>query len=390
MAIIQRRWRHALFLNLVFRFVVGLLFIYVYCEYIIYYVTQIQCEWPELNKEYTEKVDTVYAMVIADTHLLGSRNGHWVDKWRREWQMHRAFQTAMTLHRPDVVFVLGDLFDEGKWCPENEFNDYVDRFYRLFKVPEGTQMYSVVGNHDIGFHYRITPHLARRFEAKLSSPPVSLITIKNNHFVLINSMAMEGDGCSLCSRAVAKLNSISDMLRCSSGSSLCRSKTRLEKYSRPIIMQHYPLYRESDSICTEPDAAPLPERNALFEERWNCLSKESTEYLVESLLPRAAFGGHTHHSCVVRHSFVPTADHKIEFVEYTVPSFSWRNRLDPKYYLLTITPEEVKVSKCGLPRERTLQATVVLLAAALLVYLKLYHNRAKKYTYQKHLFGKKV
>lgn len=101
------------------------------------------------------------------------------------------------------------------------------------------------------------------------------------------------------------------------------------------LFQHYPLYRESDSICTEPDAAPLPERNNIFEERWDCLSKESTEYLVESLHPRAAFGGHTHHSCVVRHSFVPTSDHKIEFVEYTVPSFSWRNRLDPKYYLVS-------------------------------------------------------
>lgn len=46
-------------------------------------------------------------MVLADTHLLASREGHWFDKWRREWQMHRAFQTAMTLHKPDVVFVLG-------------------------------------------------------------------------------------------------------------------------------------------------------------------------------------------------------------------------------------------------------------------------------------------
>lgn len=150
-------------------------------------------------------------MVLADTHLLGSRQGHWLDKWRREWQMHRAFQTAMTLHRPEIVFVLGkiltiapvlpelgikvqltiifkkilkvnknhmlqvinyfqillnyfqttsfsfllgDLFDEGKWCAEDEFNDYVDRFHKLFRVPEGTSMHVVVGNHDIGFHYR--------------------------------------------------------------------------------------------------------------------------------------------------------------------------------------------------------------------------------------------
>ncbi|PZC81140.1 hypothetical protein B5X24_HaOG213241 [Helicoverpa armigera] len=323
-----------------------------------------------LSKEPTEGVEPVYAMVIADTHLLGSRNGHWFDKWRREWQMHRAFQTAMTLHSPEVVFVLGDLFDEGKWCPEKEFNDYVERFYKLFEVPETTAMYSVVGNHDIGFHYRITPHLAKRFETRLKSPPVQLVSIRGNHFVLINSMAMEGDGCTLCARTVAEIANISS------------------KNSCLIASAHYPLYRESDTICTEPDAAPLPERNSLFEERWDCLSKESTEYLVESLHPRAAFGAHTHHSCMLRHSFVPTTDHKIEFVEYTVPSFSWRNRLDPKYYLLTITPEEVKVSKCGLPREWTLQITAILMTLALLVYLR-YYTSVNTLNY-KLLSGKKV
>ncbi|CAH0602976.1 unnamed protein product [Chrysodeixis includens] len=223
--------------HVILRILFGLIFIYVYCEYLIYYVTQVQCGWSVLNKESHEGIEPVYAMVIADTHLLGSRNGHWFDKWRREWQMHRAFQTAMTLHNPEVVFVLGDLFDEGKWCPEKEFNDYVDRFNRLFKVPDSTALYSVVGNHDIGYHYRITPHLAKRFESKLKSPPVQMVSIRGNHFVLINSMAMEGDGCTLCARTVAQISNISNILRCSSGSSLCKGKKRLAHYSRPIIMQ---------------------------------------------------------------------------------------------------------------------------------------------------------
>ncbi|CAB3230744.1 unnamed protein product [Arctia plantaginis] len=379
------------FTNIFLRLFFGLVFIYVYCEYLIYYVTQIQCGWSSLSHEPTEGVEPVYALVIADTHLLGSREGHWIDKWRREWQMHRAFQTAITLHKPDVVFVLGDLFDEGKWCSEKEFNHYVQRYHEMFHVPEDILMYNVVGNHDIGFHYRITPHLAKRFESKLKSPPVQLVSIKGNHFILINSMALEGDGCSLCSRAVAEIDRISNILKCSSGSSLCKGNTKLQKYSRPIIMQHYPLYRESDSMCTEPDAAPLPERNNIFEERWDCLSKESTEYLVESLHPRAAFGGHTHHSCVVRHSFVPTSDHKIEFVEYTVPSFSWRNRLDPKYYLLTITPEEVKVSKCAMPTERTMKLTAILMTLGLLVYLRYYGSSLNTSSQSyKFLSGKKV
>ncbi|GBP62193.1 Metallophosphoesterase 1 [Eumeta japonica] len=224
----------------------------------------------------------------------------------------------------------------------------------------------------------------------MNAPPVSLVSIRGNHFVLINSMAMEGDGCSLCTRALTEIDRIADIFKCSSGSPLCRGRTKLEHYSRPIIMQHYPLYRQSDSICTESDAAPLPERNNLFEERWDCLSKESTEYLVERLRPRAAFGAHTHHSCVVRHSFAPTPEHKTEFIEYTVPSFSWRNRLDPKYYLVTVTPDEVKMAKCELPREATMQLCAVLMIVALTVYMKYFYTKRLLFFNYKQWTGKKV
>lgn len=29
--------------------------------------------------------------------------------------MERSFQTALWLLQPDIVFILGDVFDEGKW-----------------------------------------------------------------------------------------------------------------------------------------------------------------------------------------------------------------------------------------------------------------------------------
>ncbi|CAG9566687.1 unnamed protein product [Danaus chrysippus] len=333
-----------------------------------------QCDWPVLNKDPLDKTDPVYAMIIADTHLLGSRDGHWFDKWRREWQMHRGFQAAMTLHKPEVVFVLGkhlrDLFDEGKWCSQKEFDEYVERFHRLFKIPVDTKMYTVVGNHDIGFHYRITPQLANRFEEKMKSPPVQLVSIRGNHFVLLNSMAMEGDGCTFCSRAVAEIDKIADIMKCSSGSKLCKGREKLQKYSKPIILQHYPLYRVSDGICKEPNVEPWSRKSELFIERWDCLSRESTEYLVESLQPRVVFGAHTHHGCKIEHSFMPTRDHKIEFTEYTVPSFSWRNSLEPEYYLVSINTSEVKVLKCELPSEWSIQLTAVILIIVLLVYIK--------------------
>ena len=33
----------------------------------------------------------------------------------REWQMERSFQTAVSVLHPEMVFILGDIFDEGKW-----------------------------------------------------------------------------------------------------------------------------------------------------------------------------------------------------------------------------------------------------------------------------------
>lgn len=138
-------------------------------------------------------------MFIADTHLLGPKEGHWFDKLRRsislhvvchlifikkefimnyyfrEWQMYRVFQTMMSIHGPEVVFVLGiyiyidilsqknhyfsliyylgDVFDEGQWCSSTEFENYMRRFYSLFYVPKDTRLYVVAGNHDMGFHY---------------------------------------------------------------------------------------------------------------------------------------------------------------------------------------------------------------------------------------------
>ena len=47
-------------------------------------------------------------MVVSDTHLLGSRQGHWFDRLRREWQMHRSYVSAVSLHRPQLVLFLGE------------------------------------------------------------------------------------------------------------------------------------------------------------------------------------------------------------------------------------------------------------------------------------------
>lgn len=88
--------------------------LFVFCEWLIYYLVIFQCSWPEVDLEgMNRQSEPLKAMLLTDTHLLGPKHGHWFDKLRREWQMERAFQTAVSHFQPDVVFLLGDLFDEG-------------------------------------------------------------------------------------------------------------------------------------------------------------------------------------------------------------------------------------------------------------------------------------
>lgn len=88
---------------------------------------------------------------------------------------------------------------------DEEFDEYVQRFRRLFYVPDGTRLISAMGNHDIGFHYRTHPFFVNRFNKAFNSSGVDLVSLRGNHFVIINSVAMERDGCEICERAERRL-----------------------------------------------------------------------------------------------------------------------------------------------------------------------------------------
>ncbi|CAD6219324.1 GSCOCG00004914001-RA-CDS [Cotesia congregata] len=328
----------------------------VYCEYLIYYVVLAQCSWPDIDSFKADpsikpgilEEKPVKIMFIADTHLLGSKTGHWFDKLRREWQMYRTFQTSMVLYKPEIVFFLGDIFDEGARSSEDEFQTYVNRFHSLFSVPKNTYSYVLAGNHDMGFHYAITPYKNQRFINSMKSPNVKRVSIRGTHFILINSMAFEGDGCFLCRPAEVKIHEISKQLKCAKGikSDCAKSgKTIIEKYSRPILLQHFPMYRESDASCKELDQAPDEIKNIKFRERWDSLSKESSVQLLELLNPRLIIDGHTHHGCRQLHGE--------DTLEITIPSYSWRNKNNPSFLMGVFTPNNYALSKCYMPVENT-------------------------------------
>ncbi|XP_019289405.1 metallophosphoesterase 1 isoform X1 [Panthera pardus] len=337
-----------------------------FCEFLIYYLVIFRCDWPEVKTPaHNSGQETLKAMFLADTHLLGEIRGHWLDKLRREWQMERAFQTALWLLQPEVVFILGDIFDEGKWSSPQAWADDVERFQKIFRHPRHVLLKVVAGNHDIGFHYQMSTYKIKRFEKVFN--PERLFSWKGINFVMVNSVALEGDGCNLCSEAEAEIIDISHKLNCSREqehhSSRCIDEQPLPA-SAPVLLQHFPLYRRSDANCSGDDAAPLEERDIPFKERYDALSREASQKLLWWLRPRLVLSGHTHSACEVLHG--------AGTMEISVPSFSWRNRNNPSFIMGMLTPTEYALAKCYLPYENTVLATYCV-AIGFLVVLMLAH-----------------
>ncbi|XP_026780659.1 metallophosphoesterase 1 isoform X2 [Pangasianodon hypophthalmus] len=322
--------------------VVTLSCVFIFCEYVVYFPVILRCSWPEM----AEKRDPLRALFLSDPHLLGAIRGHWFDKLRREWQMERSFQTALVLLRPEMVFILGDVFDEGKWSSTKDWEDDVRRFKQIFHHPNNTELVVLIGNHDIGFHHEMTSYKLERFEKVFNVTSAQMLTKRGVNFLLVNSVALHGDHCPICQSVEDKLFSFAQQLNCST--------------------QHYPLYRTSDAECTGEDAAPLNERYQPFQERYDVLSQDASKKLLWWFQPRLILSGHTHSSCEVFH--------ENRFLEISVPSFSWRNRNNPSFILGTFSPSDFALSKCFLPEESSIIA-VYCSSAVVIVLITLGHLR---------------
>jgi len=149
-------------------------------------------------------------------------------------------------------------------------------------------------------------------------------------------------------------------------------------------MQHFPLFRRSDEICEEMgDLAPPLIRTKKFHAGAECLSNESTQFLLQRLRPRAAFGGHTHYGCKRWWDIH-------NFWEYSVPSFSWRNNRRPSFLLLSVSPNRLTLSNCFLPDEHIIIALYVL-ALLFWLYVPLYITVKKCRQYRhRRILGKPI
>ena len=97
-------------------------------EYLLFYVSALYCREfsPSiqlLNQSTGDDASStnaasdaasLRALILTDPHIFGKRRGYWLDRVKREWQMHVAFVHAKAVFRPNTIWFLGDLLDEGQ------------------------------------------------------------------------------------------------------------------------------------------------------------------------------------------------------------------------------------------------------------------------------------
>ncbi|GMT12935.1 hypothetical protein PFISCL1PPCAC_4232, partial [Pristionchus fissidentatus] len=371
--------------NLLLSFPILLCSILLWNEYLVYYVKiGLTCRWPKGTE-----VDALRVFMVSDTHLLGRYRGHWVDKMKREWQMHRSFHTARQLLQPEVAFFLGDLFDEGQWSNNFLLAEYADRFEELF-FSKSTRTVVLPGNHDLGFHYAMHPETVRWFRRRYGRGLVDVVNIGRRPFVLITSMALHGDGCKLCSEAEARIGAVKRSRECrersngTTAAAACRAALAAVEWpeeSLPaVLLQHFPLYRRDESECVDVSESD-PERLKEYRDQWEAISAGATEKLIDAIKPIAVFNGHSHRPCTKRwtHSSSSSSSSWFRsFTEWTVNSFSWRNGASPSLLMVTMSREkgsEPLVAVCHLPNELVCIVLYVIVGLIYLGYVFIFVRR---------------
>ena len=71
-------------------------------------------------------------------------------RWDSDKYLQKSFSLAYGYVRPDAVIFLGDLFDEGSVATDDEFQDYVTRFHKLFPLPKNVKVAYLPGDNDVG------------------------------------------------------------------------------------------------------------------------------------------------------------------------------------------------------------------------------------------------
>ena len=332
----------------------------------LHYISICCCKWPLTNDRATHH----RALVISDAHLLGQRKRSLIDIVWTDFWLQKQFSFINSIFQPDLVLNIGDVLDEGKRANKNQYNSYIARtkaiFFRKSKTNSMKNVqsnipihikssassllstptlphYTVVGNHDIGWRYLNDLRLST-FERDHNSPN-GFFQIGNLTFARINSMALHPDAIKTPGGRNQR-DEIDAML--ATGKHV------------DVLMTHQPLYRKNDLHCGIERMQDPKKGGVTFYSRQQQLivdddvvNQAYTQRILDQWTPTNILSGHLHSVCRFKHNSKSN--------ELTIPTFSWRMRPDPKYFLVTFqTDGNMQAKQCSLPHEHYFMALIAI------------------------------
>ena len=96
--------------------------------------------------------DVLKLLLISDMHIMCTVPAvePWLYRWDADRYLRMNIETAVRYVHPDVVIVLGDMFDQGYIASEQEWEEYIECLHDIVRLPVETKLLVTVGDNDIG------------------------------------------------------------------------------------------------------------------------------------------------------------------------------------------------------------------------------------------------
>ena len=377
-------------------------------------------------------------LFISDIHILGPKNSI-LDRLWHETHMNIHYKSINYIlnlsqnwkNKNYSKFILGDIFDYGMFysITDSKSNEYWKTRFRNTKNAEERQKFSqimqsytdfqhdlktfysifsdahvILGNHDVAFPMntntfrieRMNQVFGRRltcellFAEKNSAVPFSVLNssgfskLSKEKEIYRNSMACLENLSKILQNPNPKI-----MTKNSIYSSIINGtipETQNTQQLRPILLQHFPLWRQNDEICRSdlPDSAKNNERHSSNSPSREALDQNISKIILEKLKPELILSGHTHNGCYREHKIQIKTENENEnnkkydltIPEISVASFNYRNRDNPVFMLMTISENYIVISKNLVGRQSSI--IVRYLVFFLVIIIRVFYRKFER------------
>ncbi|KAH3673157.1 hypothetical protein WICPIJ_009891, partial [Wickerhamomyces pijperi] len=281
-------------------------------ERTVVHSTLSKCQWDKWDSNFSQQTHKV--ALLADPQIMDDYSypgrpriinafiRRIIDNYhKRNWEYIKH------VIDPDSTFFLGDLFDGGRNWEDKDWLEEYQRFHSIYSVKTDRRtVFSLPGNHDIGFGETVEVDSWRRFRGYFGETS-SVHDVGNHTIVILDTISLSDYQNEEVTTPTRKL----------------LERLNTEDNGNPrIILTHVPFYRFPD----QQTCGPLRESTKKFPimkglQYQTVIDHQLTQEILAKVHPEIIFAGDDHDYCHIEHDYLTNGTPK-KAEEITVKSCS--------------------------------------------------------------------